>query len=109
MIIYMDSNTVDKIWFYEKPEGTLYPPYYLKDEELKFDDFQWNEDFRPKTMEDIFSWESSKEENLTNIENTKTKGDEKKLNKKDKESPIKKEGKVKMPKEVPSQNDKAKK
>ena len=41
MIIYLDSNEVDRIWFYENPEGTLYPPDYLKPEELKFENFQW--------------------------------------------------------------------
>lgn len=57
MIIYMDSSEVDKIWFYDKPEGTLYPPDYLKDEELTFDNFQWLERFRPLNKNEIFVWE----------------------------------------------------
>jgi hypothetical protein len=53
----MDSNQVDRIWFYEQPDGTLYPPDYLSDADLKFDNFEWNDSHRPKKMEDIFIWD----------------------------------------------------
>ncbi|NJO90806.1 MAG: hypothetical protein HC831_18955 [Chloroflexia bacterium] len=56
MKIYMANNEVDYINFYKNPEGTLYPPFYLADEELKFDNFEWNEHHRPKSKEDIFKW-----------------------------------------------------
>jgi lipopolysaccharide export system protein LptA len=56
MDIYFVDNEVDNIIFYKKPEGTLYPPFYLEAEELKFDNFEWNIQHRPKTKEDIFMW-----------------------------------------------------
>jgi len=56
MNIYMVNNELNRITFYKNPEGTLYPPFHLEDEELKFDNFEWNDHHRPKTKEDIFSW-----------------------------------------------------
>ncbi|MDF1551189.1 MAG: OstA-like protein, partial [Bacteroidales bacterium] len=63
MTIYMANNELDRIKFYQTPDGTLYPPYYLKEEELKFDNFQWNENLRPKSKEDIFIWIVQEETN----------------------------------------------
>jgi lipopolysaccharide export system protein LptA len=56
MDIYFANKEMDYIMFYKNPEGTLYPPYYLTDEEMKFDNFEWNEHHRPKSKEDIFKW-----------------------------------------------------
>jgi lipopolysaccharide export system protein LptA len=57
MVIYMDSSQVDKIWFYQNPDATLYPPFYLPKEELVFENFQWLDKIRPKNKTDIFIWE----------------------------------------------------
>ncbi|MFN8254750.1 MAG: OstA-like protein [Bacteroidales bacterium] len=56
MVIYMNNNEVDTIWFYENPEGTLYPPDYLTEEDLFFDNFEWHAKQRPKNKNDIFIW-----------------------------------------------------
>lgn len=56
MTIFMKNNEPDHIKFYKKPEGTLYPPNHLDEEELKLDIFQWNAHHRPKTKDDIFTW-----------------------------------------------------
>ena len=56
MDIYFIENEVDNIMFYKNPDGTLYPPFYLEEEELKFDNFEWNDKHRPKKREDIFVW-----------------------------------------------------
>jgi lipopolysaccharide export system protein LptA len=90
MVIHLDSNQVDRIWFYEKPDGTLYPPDYLSESELKFDNFEWNDFFRPKTMEDIFIWKSK----MDNEEN-KQKQDKVKVEKIESEASKNKESKSK--------------
>ncbi len=56
MNIIMGKEQVEDIWFYDNPEGTLYPPFSLKDEELKFPNFRWLDNHRPKNREDIFVW-----------------------------------------------------
>ena len=61
MTIYLNKSEVDTVWFYENPTGTLYPPKYLAEEELKFDIFQWNDKHRPKSKDDVFKWVDDKE------------------------------------------------
>lgn len=56
MTIFMLDNELDRMKFYKEPKGTLYPPFHLEDEELKFENFQWNEQHRPKNKDDIFVW-----------------------------------------------------
>ncbi len=69
MNILMGKEQVEDIWFYENPEGTLYPPFTLKDEELKFNNFEWKDKLRPKNRRDIFVWihEEEKEEKTGRI------------------------------------------
>jgi lipopolysaccharide export system protein LptA len=69
LVIHLDSNRVDHFWFYEQPDGTLYPPNYLKNEELVFEGFAWFDHFRPKNKEDVFIWTTKPE--LADPETTK--------------------------------------
>jgi len=72
MTIYWYNNEPDTIWFYENPEGTLYPPNYLTEDELKFEDFQWNEYQRPKSKKDVFIWNIEQKETETKENKKKT-------------------------------------
>ncbi|HET6244516.1 MAG: organic solvent tolerance protein OstA [Bacteroidetes bacterium] len=54
LLIYMKENAIEKISFINKPEATLFPIEDVTATELELKDFQWREDQRPKTKEDIF-------------------------------------------------------
>lgn len=54
LVIYMKDNNPSRIVFLKKPSGTMYPPEDL--EETKLKDFQWLEELRPKSKNDIFFW-----------------------------------------------------
>jgi hypothetical protein len=56
MTVYMDSNQIDNIRFYNKPEATLYPLKDLTDELQYFRYFEWRGAERPKKREDVFIW-----------------------------------------------------
>lgn len=72
MTIYFTNNELDWIMFYQNPTGTLYPPFFLKADELKFDNFQWNASQRPKTKDDIFVWVAEDTKAGTETEKKKT-------------------------------------
>ena len=82
MAIYMADNEVDHIWFYTNPAGTLYPPDYLKEPDLKLENFEWKEKFRPKTKEDIFIWQEDDKTEAKKGKNTENKSEEKQDEKK---------------------------
>ena len=63
MVIYIDSSQIDRVWFYVNPDATLYPPFYLSENELVFENFQWLDNYRPKTKNDIFIWEPNNSNN----------------------------------------------
>ncbi len=67
MNIFMGRKKVEDIWFYKSPEGTLYPPFTLSNNELKFNNFKWQGKHRPKNRNDIFLWieEKHKKEERT--------------------------------------------
>lgn len=54
MAIYFEDSKVDRIWFYEKPDATFYPPNWLKGDEKILDGFKWLEAMRPKNRYEIF-------------------------------------------------------
>lgn len=57
VIIYMnEENRVEDIVLLVKPEGTLYPLNEVTKEDMYLKDFNWQEDKKPKTKEDIFVW-----------------------------------------------------
>ncbi len=57
MIIYLEDQKIDHIWFYENPKGTMTPPFVLTPEETKLDKFAWYENIRPQKKEDVLIWE----------------------------------------------------
>jgi lipopolysaccharide export system protein LptA len=68
MVIYLEDNQVNKIWFYTKPKGVIYPPFSLSDSELYLAGFKWLDEYRPKCKEDVFNWKMVKiEENPIDI------------------------------------------
>jgi lipopolysaccharide export system protein LptA len=54
LIIRIKDNKPDDIVFITKPEGTLYPPFYLQEQDLLLQEFQWLDEIRPKDRNDIF-------------------------------------------------------
>lgn len=56
MIIYLTDNKVDRIWFYTKPTGVIYPPLSLTEDELYVPNFEWLEEYRPTKSTDVFNW-----------------------------------------------------
>lgn len=78
-IIFKDGQ-VDRIWFYNKPIGTMYPPFDLSEKELYLEGFAWWENYRPIKWTDVFNWESdiNNEKTVKNEKNTKKKEDSKK-------------------------------
>lgn len=61
MLIFIDSNQIDNIRFYVKPDAVLYPLDDLTDELMFFRHFEWREKERPKRREDIHIWIPGKE------------------------------------------------
>ncbi len=56
MIIYVEQNQVKRIIFLDNPEANLYPPKSLSQEERLLRHFDWYHKIRPKSKEDIFTW-----------------------------------------------------
>lgn len=54
LIIRIKDNKPDEIVFITKPQGTLYPPFYLQEQDLLLPEFRWLEEIRPKDRFDIF-------------------------------------------------------
>ncbi len=61
IVIYLKDRKVDKIVFLVKPAATLYPLNQVQGNDMKLADFKWFIEFRPKTREDIFNWNTPKE------------------------------------------------
>ncbi|MFA9370615.1 MAG: OstA-like protein [Labilibaculum antarcticum] len=54
--ILIENNKIDKIIFLKKPDGNMHPLFEI-DEKMKFlKDFQWLEEYQPKSKEEIFIW-----------------------------------------------------
>lgn len=53
--IYMNEGKVKKIAFIKSPEGELKPLGELEESDKLLPGFKWQEEFRPKNKEDIFS------------------------------------------------------
>lgn len=58
MKIYLKDKNVEKIWFYQKPDGNTIPIDDVSSEQLHLRDFIWHEYLRPKSKYDIFIWKS---------------------------------------------------
>jgi lipopolysaccharide export system protein LptA len=56
MIIFLDSSRITGLTYIDKPDGAIYTPFELTQEELILRDFRWIEGRRPMRKEDIFVW-----------------------------------------------------
>jgi lipopolysaccharide export system protein LptA len=56
MIVYRNNKQVEKIHFFQKPDGALIPIEQLTPEESFLKDFRWLEEFRPQSKFAIFYW-----------------------------------------------------
>ncbi|PKQ65449.1 hypothetical protein BZG02_00125 [Labilibaculum filiforme] len=54
--ILIENNKIDKIIFLKKPDGNMYPLFEVKKEMKFLKDFQWLDEYQPKSKEDIFIW-----------------------------------------------------
>ncbi|HBH07557.1 MAG TPA: hypothetical protein DDX92_13240 [Flavobacteriales bacterium] len=57
MSIFIDSNNIDNIRFYNKPEGTFYPIKDVTEEMRYLRYFQWRSAERPRDIREIFPFE----------------------------------------------------
>jgi len=68
MTIYLDEGHIKDILMRNSPKGNLKPPIFLSEEDAKLTGFRWLEDYRPKSISDIYRWkELPKDEETTNI------------------------------------------
>ena len=56
MNIHFTKGKVDKIWFYKKPKGTIYPLEGLTKRQQFLDGFVWYDKHRPHKRDDVFVW-----------------------------------------------------
>jgi len=56
MIIYREDKKVERIKFFEKPDGIIIPIDQLKEADAFLKDFKWYEKYRPQSKDDIFMW-----------------------------------------------------
>ncbi len=61
MIIYLENQKIDKIWFYTNPKGRMHPPMTLTDEMRYLSDFKWYDYLRPLSKADVFEWREEPE------------------------------------------------
>lgn len=54
--ILIDSNTIQDIFFLNKPEATMTPEHKIIPSEMILDDFLWQVEHRPTSPEEIFEW-----------------------------------------------------
>jgi len=54
MEIFVEDRQITDIFYYDKPDATLYPEGEIPPNELKLRDFKWLEKERPRTKQDIF-------------------------------------------------------
>ena len=55
ILLTIADNTVEEIRPYNQPEGTLYPESDFPENARLFRGFNWREEERPKSIEDLFS------------------------------------------------------
>ncbi|MBO7142369.1 MAG: hypothetical protein J6V76_04590 [Bacteroidales bacterium] len=65
MNIHFKKGKVDKIWFYKKPKGTIYPLEGLTKRQQFLDGFVWYDKHRPHRREDVFIWGEITEKPIT--------------------------------------------
>jgi len=56
MEILIDERQITDIFYFDRPEATLFPENEIQPNELKLRDFRWFENDRPRKRDDIFIW-----------------------------------------------------
>ena len=54
MRIYLDSNHIRQIRYFDAPNGQVYPDEQLKNEDRKLQGFRWLDIYRPRKPEDLY-------------------------------------------------------
>ena len=54
MRIYLDSNHIRQIRYFDAPNGQVYPDEKLGNEDRKLQGFRWLELYRPRKLEDLY-------------------------------------------------------
>ncbi|NLA25479.1 MAG: hypothetical protein GX879_10985 [Bacteroidales bacterium] len=57
MIIYRENKQIERIKFFQKPDGVITPMDQLNNADAFLKDFKWYDKFRPKNKDDIFIWQ----------------------------------------------------
>jgi len=65
MDIFFVKGKMKKLWFYKKPQGTLFPLEGLTKRQSFLDGFVWYDSHRPYSPEDIFKWQNINETAIT--------------------------------------------
>ena len=65
MNIHFTKGKVDRIWFYKKPQGALYPLKGLTKRQMFLDGFVWLDKHRPYGRDDVFVWGEITEKPIT--------------------------------------------
>jgi hypothetical protein len=58
MEIFVADRQITDIFYFDKPDATLFPEEEIQPNELRLRDFRWHDAERPKTSEDIFLWDN---------------------------------------------------
>ena len=53
------GQKIEQILFTKKPDGNMYPLFDIINQKRFLKDFEWRNNLRPKTKDEIFIWESS--------------------------------------------------
>jgi len=56
LTVLFKNEEVDEVIFRQKPKGTMFPPDKIGSKDSKLQDFNWQENVRPKNKNDIFRW-----------------------------------------------------
>jgi len=60
MMIYFGNNEVEGIKFFAKPKATLFPMEEANHKELQLEGFSWENNYRPKSLEDLFAKQAAR-------------------------------------------------
>ncbi|MRT93156.1 OstA-like protein [Ancylomarina sp. 16SWW S1-10-2] len=53
------GQKIDQILFTKKPDGNMYPLFDIVNQKRLLKDFEWRDNLRPKTKDEIFIWKAS--------------------------------------------------
>ena len=57
--INIKGKKIDQILFTKKPDGNMYPLFDIVNQKRFLKNFEWKDQLRPKTKDEIFIWEST--------------------------------------------------